>query len=684
MALATPSNVAQSNLSACKDDTNLRAKWEVYLSPAPLSIAVLGELVYVSSSDDFSINKNPPKDGFKFIRYPESFRACLMQVCNAGWRAFNEAHKNMDQIRLYTLQVPEHIKTCMELTVQDDDELVQEFLPDELRQIDHIVTECSQLATSTESKFDNVIKLIGELLEACVNAKQGHDAELEDVKKQMEEAKLKEQSAREASKRADEAFKKMDERLAEAEKSYKESIDKLPNGWELFGMQLVNSISEASISVASGIAQMMLVINNFRHIPTGTTTAGTTPSTDSKVIAVSAETAEPAKDDTTTELLASINILSQSHTLLLLCGKLKEFLDADQIQWSKVYDQKSSSVKSDFLRKIFAEIKDKTVKEQECQSKVDALKICDKGIDICTNMAKYAPEGKTEDAKIKELVKDINDLNDSALAFDYNNKIFSNRPDSAVSPPHFSQIQKNSEGDGPVGRYIATAQFNVEQRKAEVSRLTQMYEKSLENMEKKKQELTDILIMIQNLGTKEIDFNTKIKILIKGLEAMGRVKEQWQKTACFFQMVSNIVKTTLSTTMAAFKLTVEKATSKGKTYTKSKYVKDKIYLRAVTASNCTNLVSMISTTYTQVSEEYLMPCISTLGRLMTMDPNGNSFRTDYENLQQSCQKAEEGLINLARKNKVDFESQCQAAATELKEIMEEKRAVQSGDTVEKM
>lgn len=81
------------------------ANWEEYLTPAPLSIAIMGGLVFISSSTDFSININAPKNGYEFIKYHDSFRACLLQVCNSGWWAFNEAHKSMDQIRLHKFQI---------------------------------------------------------------------------------------------------------------------------------------------------------------------------------------------------------------------------------------------------------------------------------------------------------------------------------------------------------------------------------------------------------------------------------------------------------------------------------------------------------------------------------------------------------------------------------------------------
>ncbi|XP_049331753.1 uncharacterized protein LOC125799317 [Astyanax mexicanus] len=164
------------------------ANWEEYLTPAPLSIAILGELVFISSKKtDFSINKNPPKDGYKYINYPDSFRNCLMQVCNSGWGAFNEAHKNMDQIRLHTMNVPNYMKTTVEILFQGNDEVVEAHLPDQLENIRVIADECLALAGSTEQRFTDVINIIQELLEACVNAEHFYGEALEEIKKKLEE-----------------------------------------------------------------------------------------------------------------------------------------------------------------------------------------------------------------------------------------------------------------------------------------------------------------------------------------------------------------------------------------------------------------------------------------------------------------------------------------------------------------
>jgi len=67
--------------------------WAEFLTPAPMTIALLGQLMIIAGEKDFSLENQRPEKGFQHIAHPESFRACLVQVSNTGWRAFNEAHK---------------------------------------------------------------------------------------------------------------------------------------------------------------------------------------------------------------------------------------------------------------------------------------------------------------------------------------------------------------------------------------------------------------------------------------------------------------------------------------------------------------------------------------------------------------------------------------------------------------
>ena len=56
------------------------SNWDRFLTPAPLSIALLGQLILVSADADFSLEDKSKGIKFEKLKYPDSFRACLVQV----------------------------------------------------------------------------------------------------------------------------------------------------------------------------------------------------------------------------------------------------------------------------------------------------------------------------------------------------------------------------------------------------------------------------------------------------------------------------------------------------------------------------------------------------------------------------------------------------------------------------
>ncbi|MCJ8749420.1 hypothetical protein PDJAM_G00176070 [Pangasius djambal] len=631
------------------------ANWEEYLTPAPLSIAILGELVFISSKKDFSINKNPPKDGYKYIRYPDSFRACLMQVCNSGWWAFNEAHKNMDQIRLHTMAVPDYMKTAVKILFQENDEVVEAHLPDQLENIRVIADDCLELANATEKRFTDVINIIQELLEACVNAEHFYGEELEAIKRKLDEAKMRKQSSEEATKRSEKAMKAMEEQLKEAHKSFNKAMDSLPSGWSMIGMDLVAGFTEGITAVVNGVTALFtepvnLICNASRRIA------------DTKHYIKGQESAVDGVD--------VINIYSKSAEILMCTVKVREFVQDNTINWKDLYDQKNKATLTDFHAGQFKRIKESLEKSPKCKAKIDAQSICDEGIAICAELAKYAPEGKCEEAKTKQLVERIRKLTESARSFDSKSKDVTNSPSLAPKPPMVYKEESKSGKMRASQRASENARFRIEQSRAQLDKTREIYEKSVENMEKNQKELTEILITMRNCEVKEIDFNTTIQMLVKGMDAMGRVKEQWEKMVRFFQMVSNIVKTSLSRTLKDFVSTSEKTQSLS--YNAKLFSKDLLYNQAFQATNIASLVHMISATYTEVSTKHLMDRVSSLGKLMAMDKEKPAFLSERLQLQNSCDEAQKAILRLVLKNKNEFERK---SAARLEKIDKELLAI---------
>ncbi len=424
------------------------ANWEDDLTPAPLFIAIMGELVFISSSTDFSINKNASKDGYKFIKYLDSFRACLVQVCDSGWWAFNEAHMSMDQIRLHTAQVPDYMKTTVEILFQGDDEVIEAHLPDQLDNIRVIADKYLKLSDANEKRFNDVNKIIQELLEACLNAVHFYREERETIRKKLEESKLREVSAQETNKRTEKAVRAIKQELDQPPNSYKKAVNSLPSGWEMIGMDVVG-----------GITQSVTGLINTR--------------------------------------------------------------------------------------------------------------------------------------------------------------------------------------------------FSIEQSRAQLYKTRETYDKCIENLVNNQKELIEILVTMRNCQLKEIDFNTTIEMLVKGMDAMGRVKVQWEKMVHFFQMVSNIVKTSLSKTLTNFVSSSEN--TQALSYNAKLFSKDRPYTQAFQACNIASLVHMISATYTDVSNKYLMDSVSSLGKLMAMDTSKPEFEHERQQLQNGCEEAQKGILRLVLKNKEEFD-----------------------------
>ncbi|MCI4395233.1 hypothetical protein PGIGA_G00177890 [Pangasianodon gigas] len=626
------------------------ANWEEYLTPAPLSIAILGELVFISSKTDFSINKNPPKAGYKYIKYPDSFRACLMQVCNSGWWAFNEAHKNMDQIRLHTMAVPDYMKTAVKILFQGNDEVVEAHLPDQLENIRVIADDCLELATATEKRFTDVINIIQELLEACVNAEYFYGEELDAIKKKLNEAKLRKQSSEEATKRSEKAMKAMKEQLKEAHESYNKAMDSVPNGWDLIGMDLVAGLTERVTTLLNGVTAVITQRENQSW----------------KVSRIIAHAMHHIKrQESTVDGVDVINIYSKSAEILMCIVKVQEFVQDNTINWKDLYDQKNKATLTDFQADQFKRIKESLKESPNCKEKIDAQNICDEGIAICAELAKYAPEGKCEEAKTKKLIKRIRSLTESARSFDSKSKDVTNSPSLAPKPPMMYKEESKSQKMSASQRESENARFRIEQSRAQLDKTREIYEKSVENMEKNQNELTEILITMRNCEVKEIDFNTTIQMLVKGMDAMGRVKEQWEKMVRFFQMVSNIVKTSLTRTLKDFVSTSEKTQSLS--YNAKLFSKDLLYSQAFQATNIASLVHMISATYTEVSNKHIMDRVSSLGKLMAMDKEKPEFLSERQQLQNSCDEAQKAILRLVLKNKNEFERKTTPPSTNLSE-----------------
>ncbi|EMP42330.1 hypothetical protein UY3_00408 [Chelonia mydas] len=635
--------VAKARMNICKaddvrKDTEMMMKpyanWEEYLMPGPISIAILGELACIAAGQgDFSINKTPPVHDFKYIRHPDSFLASLTQVSHAGWHAFNIAHKNMDQIRLLSMSVPSHMKTIVQTLFQDF-EVVNALLPGQLNNMKSIADDCTRLAQSVEIKFTDVICLIQELLEACLSSKMRYEEELRETKMALEHAELKRKAAEEAKEMAKEYYNSMRNQVENTFADYKEAMDSVPTGWNAVGMNVAESLLNG--------------LNTVPHVIKSFTSALTKPNPE-RLNSSEAVANKKTEDDP----ISVSNICSMSEQLTALATALEELIDNEgNINMNAPSNEKALKEKSSWIKERAEQLQRKIKEENYCSVTDGALGICSILITVCQTLNDGARSGK-KDIDKKSLIEKIRNLSDKVNVFDSKSKSHTKTPTFSAKTPNTTKCQQNSEMVTEWGT-IKNSCLKIEQSR-EMLKITQnVYQRTFENFKKPNMELTEILITMRKCKTKEIDFETARKMLIKGLEALGRVKEQWEKMVHFFQMMSNLIESCLSRRIVEFVKSAEGVQKIPNCSCKS-FVTDLIYKQAFNASNVAHLVHMISETYTEVSSKYLMNCVSSLVKLISMEPSNPSFKDEREKLANGCDEARKAIEDLVVKKKNEFE-----------------------------
>ncbi|KAJ1212758.1 hypothetical protein NDU88_000403 [Pleurodeles waltl] len=600
------------------------ANWEEFLRPASISIAILGELAAISSAGgDFSINLNPPEGGFKLLKYPESFAASLMQVSNNAWVSFNTANKNMDQIRLLTGSMPRATKEIVTILFMPT-ATVNALLPQRLSAFLSVSNECTSLAQSVEASFTNTIHLIQEVLEACLNSRKGYEKKLTDVKIALEQLAIREASANKSAQMAEEFRKITETQLKDASDVYKDALKKVPSVWETMAANFVGGLLDTLSFTVNRVIRKELGTDIPASGAVGTVSdAGT-------------------GDVRSTQ--ATNNICSKSNQMTAITEGLRKVIDrnGETINMKIVYDERENTVTTNYVKRLVLPLKQDIADEVECKAQTIMDAVLQSAVALFEDLERAALSKYTDESYLKSLVQRVNSIISNSLKVDSYCKSVTNSQPLQQKNPNVDRTQ------GPVGVGTYSAQMaraRVEQATIQLKRTQDMYKESFENVKKENEKLTLILVEMRSHKLEQIDFDTAKKMLIKGLDALGKMKEQWEKMILFFQMISNLVKSCLQTNANEL-VQSAKTVQSIPNYSSDAFVKDMLYNRAFATSNIAHLVNMISSTYCEVSQRNLMDRVSALGRLLTVTPSNPEFKIEREKLQSGCAEAQKSIQDL--------------------------------------
>lgn len=238
-----------------------------------------------------------------------------------------------------------------------------------------------------------------------------------------------------------------------------------------------------------------------------------------------------------------------------------------------------------------------------------ALKVCTEGISICSEVHKAV----TKQADVSDLVARAKNLQGEANALNAEASKAQGKNPLDVKSPHLSKMPTYSLSSSVVKAATENARFKTALAKETLRDAKRRQEKSEDELKESGEKLTEVLSEMAKLDLQKIDFNQIRDTLIKGIKALAEVREQWGKLVDFFQMLSNLIKCCLHTSLQDF---VDEAKS-GREIQMDDYkiplsniFRDIIFEQASKANQIAYVVRTISGTYVQISNKHLMDKIT--------------------------------------------------------------------------
>ena len=544
----------------------------------------------------------------------------------------------MDAIRLYAAQVPDRVKKVVRYLIKGSREDVEDLLPIELGKIERVSTECLRLAEAVEKKFEEVMFLTGELLEASSAAK-GHYKKAQDEAKQNREIALAKQK-KELQRMEDikKQQEKLEKQVKEAKQTWETAVDSMPSGWSLVGMQFVEGLTNTFSAFVQTVGPFAA-----QKRQTGSTAT---------------DTDGPAKrgrglgDKTSTVSLLGIQVKE-------LMIQMAECLDSAA---GKTDDNKSLSETLMRIRLLSKNLSADVRADGAINKQIK--KILEKSQEICQKGEAWLWQLNQSPAEIKILAQQASQLKVQAVTLCAAIETKTGVNPVYSKPPMQAQHMASSGNSAPssaVNAAVEGARLKITESRQMLEKQEERYDKTCDDLKETNANLQKILEELGKFSTEKIaDFDKIRETLTKGMKALASVREQWQKLVEFFQFITNIIKVCMKESLTSFvdyaKVGKKRVLSNG--YSDTDFMRDLIYEQVNQASTTSYVVWSLANTYYDISHKYLMGRLASLGHLIALDPEKDRAEIEAKKneLTQGCKEAQEAIMSLVLDAKEEFHS----------------------------
>jgi len=616
-------------------------QWTEYILPAPMIISLLGQLAILSNQHvDYGLT--PPQGRyFKHILYPDSLKTTLMQVCDESYYTFQAAHHNMDKLRQQSARVPRLLTDIVELLLTGTDEDINDYLPILVKGVKKVAQQSKELSDQTADKFNQTAILIDEVTLASKSSEGKSKNDLKQAKVDVEISKRELELRKKMKEETKEALEKAKEKASDAESDYKEALDNIPSGWEMFAMKAAETAldlakigAKMAMDAKFGTFQTMVKTEVFKKSlqltdeafdlnenPSSTATH-ITQENGMKLLKYASSMLHAAIQDFSNSLFEQT--LQNKGALTLKCSELSNIKLLEGLMDS-LEKQISDQIDLDIgittnlndalsnLPSTFVELKrychsngsyDATTMSQEIQAVETKLEDALRTMKILMRESTYSPPPPTSNPTTQEETQNSDIV---------------------------SQTMKNAQTQ------VTTTREMVKVRMEEVNKQRELWINTTNQFLKVQGE-------IMTLDAKIASLEDITKLLKKALAVLSELSKQWRKMADFFESINTMVQTWEEGPQKQFIQIVEKRSENVRTKQMTNVAKRLMFGYARESAGYAFVINRVSTGYFKISSKYLLIPMASLKELMTLDASDTRMLIEKKNKLKS--QTEEAMAHI--------------------------------------
>ena len=168
--------------------------------------------------------------------------------------------------------------------------------------------------------------------------------------------------------------------------------------------------------------------------------------------------------------------------------------------------------------------------------------------------------------------------------------------------------------------------------------------------------MTQLIIRIASLNMTQIDYNEIIPIMVEAVNLLSQVKSRWDELVRFFDKLSNRAKITLDGSLRNFANWMKEAQLMGPNdltpYIRSYYL-DYLKEDALAIHSEAHLTYITARSYFDISNEFLMPQLAGLARLLTAKTPEERIELNTQ-LQIETEKVQLSVRSLTQQRKSEY------------------------------